>query len=73
MFGDKVGRFGSSYKWSDMGSPYKWPEINGFHWGYFTLLIGDIIITPFITISGPFVKLLAVLVTTSALDQMLQN
>ena len=20
--------------------PYKWPKINGFHWGYFTLLIG---------------------------------
>ena len=58
MFGDKVGRFGSSYKWSDMGSPYKWPEMNGFHWGYFTLLIGDIVITPFITIKGPMCRII---------------
>ena len=21
-------------------APYKWPKINGFHWGYFTLLVG---------------------------------
>ena len=26
-------------KWCDQ-KPYKWPKIYGFHWGYFTLLIG---------------------------------
>ena len=29
--------------WGEI-TPHKWPKINGFHWGYFTLLIG--VITP---------------------------
>ena len=28
---------------------YKWPKVNEFAWGYFTLLIGVIYFTPFIT------------------------
>ena len=28
----------TSYKRGELGPPTKWPNINGFHWGYFTLL-----------------------------------
>ena len=29
----------TNYKWGELGPPTKWPNINGFHLGYFTLLI----------------------------------
>ena len=49
----KVGRLSRSlFRWSDInGTHFSWPKINGFPWGYFTLVSG--VRTPFTTNRGP--------------------